>query len=143
MTGFTLKELQGKQLHYFIHHTHPDGRPYPLEECPIDQALPAHKQMQGEEVFVHRNGSFFPVTFTASPIIIDGKATGTVIEVRNTAEEKKREQALRESNERFQLINKATQDAIWDWDLQANTLLWNEALYSMFGYEAAACRPNH
>src|SRR5918998_751729 len=68
LTGYTLAEVQGRPLHDFIHHTRPDGRPYPLEECPIDQALPQNNQEQGEEVFVHKDGSFYTVSFTASPI---------------------------------------------------------------------------
>ena len=40
LTGYTLSEVQGRPLHYFVHHSHPDGTPYPLEECPIDCALP-------------------------------------------------------------------------------------------------------
>lgn len=39
-----------------------------------------------------------------------------------------------QANERFQLINKATQDAIWDWDLVTNSVIWNNAFYLMFGY---------
>jgi PAS domain S-box-containing protein len=89
LTGFTLAELQGKALHYYVHHTRPDGTPYPLEECPIDQAFPRRMRQQGEEVFVHRDGHFYPVAFTASPIRRDGRAVGTIIEVRGTAEEKR------------------------------------------------------
>ena len=69
LTGFRLEELQGKPLHYHVHHTRPDGRPYPLEECPIDQAFPQGMREQGEEVFVHKDGHFYPVAFTASPIL--------------------------------------------------------------------------
>lgn len=85
LTGFKFEELQGKPLHYYVHHTRPDGSPYPLEECPIDQVFPQNYQEQGEEVFVHKNGSFYPVAFTASPIREDGVTVGTIIEVRNTA----------------------------------------------------------
>ena len=95
ITGFTLDELRGKPLHDFIHHTRPDGTPYPMAECPIDRALPTRAQEQGEDVFVRRDGSFYPVAFTASPILEDGKATGTVIELRDTTEDK-RKQAERE-----------------------------------------------
>ncbi|HEV2762581.1 MAG TPA: PAS domain S-box protein, partial [Pyrinomonadaceae bacterium] len=56
LTGYTLAEVQGRPLHYFVHHTRPDGTPYPLEECPIDRAFPQNNQEQGEEVFVHRDG---------------------------------------------------------------------------------------
>ena len=34
------------------------------------------------------------------------------------------------------LINKATQDAIWDWDLTTNEVIWNEAVLTVFGYHA-------
>lgn len=118
MTGYKLAEVQGKSLHYYIHHTHPDGRHYPLEECPIDQALPTHKRMQGEETFVHKDGRFYPVAFTASPIIVDGKPIGTVVEVRNTAEEKAREQAIRQSEEKFRMLTEALPQLVWMTDAQ-------------------------
>ncbi|GAB3391070.1 ATP-binding protein [Massilia agri] len=83
LTGYRLEEVQGSALHNFVHHTRPDGSHYPLEDCPIDRAAPANLQEQGEEVFVHRDGSFYPVYFTASPVRRDGKVVGTVIEVQD------------------------------------------------------------
>ena len=89
LTGFTLGELQGRALHYYVHHTRPDGSHYPLEECPIDRALPQNEREQGTETFVHRDGSFYPVAFTASPIrdAATGAPVGTIIEVRGIAAE--------------------------------------------------------
>jgi PAS domain S-box-containing protein len=98
LTGYTLAEVRGRPLHDSIHHTHPDGRPYPLAECPIDRAAPQNNHEQGEEVFVHKDGHFYPVAFTASPVRRDGEVLGTVIEVRCIADQKRREreaQALR------------------------------------------------
>lgn len=83
LTGYTLAEVEGAPLHNFVHHTRPDGSPYPLEECPIDRAAPANMQERGEEIFVHKDGTLYPVTFTASPIRRDGNAVGTVIEVQD------------------------------------------------------------
>src|SRR4028118_1850534 len=82
LTGYTLAEVSDKPLHYYVHHTRPDGTPFPLEECPINRVSPQNFQEQGEEVFVHKDGSFYPVAFTASPIREAGKTIGTVIEVR-------------------------------------------------------------
>ncbi len=80
-------------------HTRPDGSPYPLCECPIDQAFPENNQEQGEEVFVRRDGSFYPVGFTASPIRNEhGEPIGTVIEARNIEEELRAKAALEAFN---------------------------------------------
>ncbi|CAN5773809.1 hypothetical protein BH23GEM6_BH23GEM6_20970 [soil metagenome] len=98
ITGFQLEELRGRALHDIIHHTRPDVTPYPLSECPIDQAFPQNMREQGEEVFVHRDGHFYPVSFTASPMLDDGRPVGTIIEVRDVTAEK-----LAEA-ERLQLI---------------------------------------
>jgi PAS domain S-box-containing protein len=90
LTGFTLDEVQGRPLHDVIHHTRPDGRHFPLEECAIDRAFPENNQTQGEEVFVRPDGSFYPIAFTASPIRDeDAKTVGTIIEVRDISSEKK------------------------------------------------------
>lgn len=104
MTGFGLDELKGKQLHYYIHHKHPDGSHYPLEDCPIDQALPTKMRMEGQEVFVHKDGSFYDVSFIASPIVLNGVSVGTVIEVQDITGKKKKEQELIESELRFRSI---------------------------------------
>lgn len=42
--------------------------------------------------------------------------------------------AMEETQERYRLVAKATSDAIWDWDLQANQILWNEALEEAYGH---------
>lgn len=49
-------------------------------------------------------------------------------------ERKKAEEALRQSNERFELVTRATSDAVWDWNLQTNEIWWNEGFHKLFGY---------
>jgi PAS domain S-box-containing protein len=36
--------------------------------------------------------------------------------------------------ERFELISKATHDAVWDWNLQTNELWWNNTFSDLFGF---------
>ncbi|OIN59947.1 PAS domain-containing protein [Arsenicibacter rosenii] len=38
------------------------------------------------------------------------------------------------ANERFELLAKATRDAVWDWNLETNTVWWNDGFNDLFGY---------
>lgn len=103
LTGYRFEETQGKPLHDVIHHSYPDGRPFPLHECAIDRALPEENQVTGEEIFVHKDGHFYPVGFTASPIRDDRDvAIGTIIEVRDISDELAAREALHQFNESLQ-----------------------------------------
>ncbi len=45
------------------------------------------------------------------------------------------EKKVKDSNERYEYINKATNDAIYDWDLESNHIHWGDAFFRLFGYE--------
>jgi len=45
------------------------------------------------------------------------------------------EAAVRASDERFQIVTKATNDAVWDWDLKTSKVWWNEGVFTLFGYD--------
>ena len=127
LTGFTLGDVRGRTLHDIIHHTRPDGSPYPLAECPINHAYPRDVREQGREVFVHRDGTFYEVAFTASPIRDGDRRVGTIVEVRDirdeVARERERERLLaaerearlraEESERRFREMADAAPALIW------------------------------
>lgn len=46
----------------------------------------------------------------------------------------RRERERDESQERYLLLNQATNDAVWDWDLHTGQLWWNDAVCTLFGY---------
>jgi PAS domain S-box-containing protein len=136
LTGYELGETQGRPLHDVVHHTHPDGTPYPLTDCPIDQAFPKRNQMQGEEVFVHREGWFYPVAFTASPVMgEDAQPVGTVIEVRDIRAEKAAAEALRASREQLQETLDSAELGSWEYDLASGKVTRTLRHDQIFGYE--------
>lgn len=135
ITGLTFKEVQkaNKPLHYIIHHTKPDGKRYPMRECPIDRALPEKANTQGEDIFIRPDGSFYPVAFMASPIKEDGKLTGTVIEVRDTTIEKQRDEALKQSELRYRRLVDANIVGVIIADFKGHILDANDAFLHMVG----------
>ncbi|MGA0557707.1 PAS domain-containing sensor histidine kinase [Larkinella sp. VNQ87] len=48
---------------------------------------------------------------------------------------------LKPTNELFELLTKATRDVVWNWDLEANTVWWNEAYTAVFGYPQPTPEP--
>jgi len=44
---------------------------------------------------------------------------------------------VRRAHERYALVAQATNDVIWDWDAEHGTIVWNDALQTMFGYAPA------
>ena len=92
LTGYTFEEVQGRLLHDLIHHSRPDGSTYPIEDCPIGLALGRGERQQGEDAFIRKDGSFYPVAYTASPIHdAQLNMVGTVLEVRDISVEKRAE----------------------------------------------------
>ena len=127
MTGFTLEEIRDFPLHYAIHHHRPDGSPYPMAECPIDRALPEHFEVRAhEDVFIRKDGSFFPVVCAASPIIEGDRPVGTVVEVRDVTAEKEAARALREMNAALAAQNEQLQEQGLELEL-ANQQLQDQA----------------
>ena len=60
---------------------------------------------------------------------------GLSVFFRDITEKKRAEEKMRESNERFELVSKATNDIIWDWDPITNLIQWNENFYTHFGFD--------
>jgi PAS domain S-box-containing protein len=64
----------------------------------------------------------------------DGRVASVFGVARDITERKKTEKELNESQERFHLVARATNDAIWDWDLATNKVRWNQAVQTLFHY---------
>jgi two-component system, cell cycle sensor histidine kinase and response regulator CckA len=62
-------------------------------------------------------------------------------EARERVKRQEAEEALRKSEERFQFAVRATNDVIWDWDLQTNNFWRNESFNKLFGYRAEEIEP--
>jgi two-component system CheB/CheR fusion protein len=106
--GWTFGELRGRGMHEAVHYKHADGSPFPAEECQglevvrLGKTLSAH-----EDVFIRKDGTFFDVVYSSSPLREGGNITGVVVVFRDVTARKQAEEALRQAHE--QLADRAKQ----------------------------------
>lgn len=60
--------------------------------------------------------------------------------IRYSIERKKILQKVIENSERYNTLIKATNDTIWDWDLRANKVYWNDGITNIFGFPPSKVR---
>jgi PAS domain S-box-containing protein len=100
--GWTEAELRGDVLHDRVHYLRPDGRPYPIEECPLGQVLWAAQPVLGlKDQWVRKDGSFVHVVTTCTPILEDGRVAGAVLSLHDDTDRR------RADAERERLLNEA------------------------------------
>lgn len=110
MVGYEIEELIGKTQHDILHHSKPDGSPYPREECPIFATIRHGNTHQvSNEVFWRKDGTSFPVEYLSAPIKESGKVVGAVVTFQDITQRKLIEQELDEyRNQLENLVEKKT-----------------------------------
>ena len=93
------------------------------------------KKVEFETSVPNPAGDAYHLEVTLNPIMDGGEVIGLSGFLRDSTQKKKNENILRSINERFELLSRATNDAVWDWDINNLTLQWNHGLNSIFGYE--------
>ncbi len=106
MLGWDAGDMVGKSLHHLIHHTRPDGTPYPAEECPIYASFrDGAMRRVTEDIFWRREGTWFPVEYISTPIWEDGELVGAVVTFSDVSERKHVEAKLQENAERLRTLS--------------------------------------
>jgi PAS domain S-box-containing protein len=113
MLGFEVDEFIGQKIHALIHHTRPDGTPYPIDECPMHHSLTQGViGSRDDEVLWRKDGTSFPAEYSSVPIRKNGSIAGTVVVFRDISERKEAEEALRKSRATAQGLLDATQESL-------------------------------
>jgi len=114
MFQWTNADLLGKKMHDVTHYKHPDGTAFPASDCPGLQVLTkAIELREHQDAFIRKDGSFFPVVFSASPLKRGDETIGVVVGFRDDTLRQQAERAIQESEERFQLVANSAPVMIW------------------------------
>nr|WP_315167309.1 PAS domain-containing protein [uncultured Flavobacterium sp.] len=76
-------------------------------------------------VFIVLSGLLFRYILSKN----DQKNISIFKKLKNTNDE------IKESNEKYDIVAKATSDTIWDWKIQEDEISWNKGIESVFGYK--------
>ena len=82
---------------------------------------------------LHKDGSEFAAEIVLSPIEMDDEVL-VCAGIRDVSHRRQMEQALRTSEERFDLAVRGTDAGIWDWDLSTNHVYYSPRWKGMLGF---------
>ena len=132
-------ELLGKNLHWLEHHTRKDGRPYPIEECPIYLGfLRGERVHREDEVYWRKDGTSFSVEYWSHPILQEGRTTGAVITFIDITERKQTEEALRRSEEQNRSLLQINNAIVTNLTQEALLRSISDALHRFIGFDRCA-----
>jgi PAS domain S-box-containing protein len=130
------EELLGKNMHDLVHHTRPNGDPYPMTECRIYKAFREGKGVHVDDELMWRSdGSSFWAEYWSYPMEQDGKPIGSVLTFIDISQRKRAEKRLRESEERTKLLLNSTGEGIYGIDLDGNCTFANPACLRILGFK--------
>jgi two-component system cell cycle sensor histidine kinase/response regulator CckA len=133
------EDLLGKNMHALVHHTQADETPYSEEDSQIYTAVRAGEASQVAEALQWRaDGTSFLATYWSHPMHKAGALVGAVVSFLDISEQRRAEQALRESEEKYRELVENAAYGIYRSDWKGNFLDVNSALVAMLGYSSKA-----
>ena len=96
MLQFDSEELIGQPVHDMVHHTRPDGSPFPLTECAMWESYTRGETREvDDEILWRKDGTFFHAHYVSTPILADDAILGAVVTFGDITERRKFEDELR------------------------------------------------
>lgn len=138
MLGYSVAEMRSMPWPQI---THPDD---------VDLDMVPFRRMAAGELdsyvvekrFIHKQGDHVWARLTLS-LVRDGigRPDYEIAVIEDITQRKQAEARLAASEERYRLLNRATHDVIWDWDLTTDRLGWNDSVHVQFGYSPEELEP--
>lgn len=113
---------------------HPDDRA--ASQAAVARAIETGEPLDHDERIIRGDG-VERIFHAAGAVIRDagGRPVRMVGSAQDVTDLRAAEIAVRRSEERFQFAARATNDALWDWDIPRNTVWWNEGFRTLFAHQ--------
>jgi PAS domain S-box-containing protein len=104
MLGWVPADVLGRNMHVLTHHSHADGRHYPVQDCPIFNAFRAAQPCRVDaEVFWRRDGTAFAVEYSSHPVVEAGAVRGAVVTFVDITERRRAAASLQKAKDQLEL----------------------------------------
>jgi PAS domain S-box-containing protein len=127
--------LLGRNMHEVLHHTRPDGSPYPVEECRIflsfRKGQPSHVD---DEVIWRKDGTSFPAEYWSYPLYRAGELVGSVVTFMDISIRQRAQEEQRKSERKFRMLSDSNVIGIMAGDTTGALQECNRAFLEMLGY---------
>jgi PAS domain S-box-containing protein/putative nucleotidyltransferase with HDIG domain len=131
MLGYAESELLGRT---FLEITHPDDRAMSMALRTSLIATSPFGSPPVEKRYIRKDGTTLWANLAVSAVRdASGQPEYFVAIVQDITERKRQERALDESGRRLALAKQSARIGIWDWDVVANKLVWDERMYQLYG----------
>ena len=104
-------------------------------DSPEEYLMETQRQVDGQQIWM--NTKKIPLHD------LSGKVIGILASAEDITEQKRAEEALRESEERWHLVLKGNNDGIWDWNLKTNQAFRSPRFMEILGYEDGELGTSH
>ncbi|GHC02740.1 sensor domain-containing protein [Thermomonas carbonis] len=123
MTGYRADEVLGKDSRLL------DFDPRDVDKIrQIRRAIAGHAELRTLVRMRRKDGGEFWNDFYMAPVLDEAGTITHMVSVSTDVSERQR------SEERFQLVARATSDAVWDWDIARDETWRSDNVYPLFGY---------
>ncbi|MBB5440227.1 PAS domain S-box-containing protein [Pedobacter sp. AK017] len=133
----TTKQILGIETAHFIgknafEFIHPDDRSATLSQ--FEQLANEKRVKLLPFRFVDGKGKYRWIETVVTNMLDDPAIEGIVSNSRDITDRVEGELKTEQLLNRFNIVAKATSDAIWDWDISTGKIQWNQAIKGVYGY---------
>lgn len=130
MLGLTRQKLLQMS---FAEVTHPEDIPACVQA--IDSVVATGETVSVEKRCLTAQGDMVWGRSTLTLITDDDNKPTSILAVTvDLSQRQQEEEELRTAKDKFETIARTTNDAVWEWEVATNAVIWHDGVYRLFGY---------